>query len=67
MIDMLKLESQDNRHLQLTFEDHLKAPVNFHLEKHHFLQPLLQVLEQNDFTHNEDVMDLIAKRVWTNK
>jgi len=53
MIDMPKLESQGNRPLQMTFEDHLKALVYFHLEEHHSAQHLLQVLEQDDFARNE--------------
>ncbi len=53
MIDMPKLESQCNRPLQMTFEDHLKALVYFHLEEHHSAQHLLQVLEQDDFARNE--------------
>ena len=53
MIDMPKLESQGNRPLQMTFEDHLKALVFFHLEEHHSAQHLLQVLEQDDFARNQ--------------
>ena len=53
MIDMPKLESQGHRPLQMTFEDHLKALVYFHLEEHHSAQHLLQVLEQDDFARNE--------------
>jgi Transposase DDE domain len=53
MIDMPKLESQGNRPLQITFEDHLKALVYFHLEEHHSAQHLLQVLEQDDFARNQ--------------
>jgi hypothetical protein len=53
MIDMPKLESQGNRPLQMSFEDHLKALVYFHLEEHHSAQHLLQVLEQDDFARNQ--------------
>jgi hypothetical protein len=53
MIDMPKLQSQGNRPLQMTFEDHLKALVYFHLEEHHSAQHLLQVLEQDDFARNQ--------------
>ena len=53
MIDMPKLESQGNRPLQMTFEDHLKALVYFHLEEHHSAQHLLQVLKQDDFACNQ--------------
>ena len=53
MIDMPILESQGNRPLQMTFEDHLKALVYFHLEEQHSAQHLLQVLEQDDFARNQ--------------
>jgi hypothetical protein len=53
MTNMSKLESQGNRPLQMTFEDHLKALVYFHLEEHHSAQHLLQVLEQDDFARNQ--------------
>ena len=53
MIDMPQLESQRNRPLQMTFEDHLEALVYFHLEEHHSAQHLLQVLEQDDFARNQ--------------
>ena len=53
MTNMPKLESQGNRPLQMTFEDHLKALVYFHLEEHHSAQHLLQVLEQDDFARDQ--------------
>ena len=53
MIDMPKLESKGNRPLQMSFEDHLKALIFFHLEEHHSAQHLLQVLEQDDFAQNQ--------------
>ena len=53
MTDMPALESQGNRPLQMTFEDHLRALVYFHLEEHHSAQHLLQVLEQDDFARNQ--------------
>ena len=53
MIGMPKLESQGNRPLQMTFEDHLKALVYFHLDEHHSAQHLLQVFEQDDFARNQ--------------
>jgi hypothetical protein len=53
MIDMPKLQSQGNRPLQMTFEDHLKALIYFHLEEHHSAQHLLQVLAQDDFARNQ--------------
>ena len=37
----------------MTFEYHPKALVNFHLEKHHIVQHLLQVLEHDDFARNK--------------
>jgi len=53
MIDMPKLESKGNRPLQMSFEDHLKALIFFHLEEHHSAQHLLQVLEQDNFAQNQ--------------
>ena len=53
MLNMSKLESRGNRPLQMTFEDHLKALIYFHLEEHHSAQHLLQVLEQDDFARNQ--------------
>jgi hypothetical protein len=53
MIDMPQLSSRGNRPLQMTFEDHLKALIYFHLEEHHSAQHLLQVLEEDDFARNE--------------
>jgi len=37
-------DSKGNRPLQMTFEEHLRALVYFHLEEHHSAQHLLQVL-----------------------
>lgn len=53
MIDMPQLSSRGNRPLQMTFQDHLKALVYFHLEEHHSAQHLLQVLKEDDFARNE--------------
>jgi hypothetical protein len=50
---MTTLSSRGNRPLQMTFQDHLKALVYFHLEEHHSAQHLLQVLEEDDFARNE--------------
>jgi hypothetical protein len=52
MMNMSPLQSRCNRPLQMSFEDHLKALVLFHLEEHHSAQQLLQVLEQDDFARN---------------
>ena len=52
MMDMPPLQSRCNRPLQMSFADHLKALVLFHLEEHHSAQQLLQVLEQDDFARN---------------
>jgi len=49
MLNMPTLESRCNRPLQMSFEEHLRALVFFHLEEHHSAQHLLQVLEQDDF------------------
>ena len=46
---MTVLNSRGNRPLQMSFEEHLRALVYFHLEEHHSAQHLLQVLEQDDF------------------
>ena len=53
MVGMSPLESQCNRPLKMSFEDHLKALVFFHLEEHDSAQHLLQVLEEDDFARNE--------------
>ena len=53
IIGMTTLSSRGNRPLQMTFLDHLKALVYFHLEEHHSAQHLLQVLEEDDFARNE--------------
>ncbi len=50
---MPALNSQGNRPLQMTFEEHLRALVFFHLEEHHSAQHLLQVLEEDDFAKSE--------------
>jgi len=39
--------------LKMSFEDHLKALVFFHLEEHKSAQHLLQALEEDDFARNE--------------
>lgn len=48
-----KLQSKANRPLQMSFEEHLRALVFFHLEEHHSAQHLLQVLEDDDFARSE--------------
>ena len=53
MIGMSPLESQCNRPLKMSFEDHLRALVFFHLEEHKSAQHLLQILEEDDFARNE--------------
>lgn len=52
MTGMPPLEARGNRPLQMSFEEHLKALVYFHLEEHHSAQHLLQVLEQDDFARS---------------
>jgi hypothetical protein len=49
MSQMSALNARGNRPLQMSFEEHLRALVYFHLEEHHSAQHLLQVLEQDDF------------------
>ena len=46
------LTSGCNRPLQMSFEDHLKALVYFHLQEHTSAQHLLQVLEEDDYARN---------------
>jgi len=49
MEGMPMLTSGCNRPLQMSFEDHLKALVYFHLQEHTSAQHLLQVLEEDDY------------------
>jgi len=49
MTTMPPLESRGNRPLQMSFEEHLKALIFFHLEEHVSAQHLLQALEEDDF------------------
>lgn len=53
MIGIPQLESKCNRPLKMTFEDHLKALIFFHLEEHHSAQHLLQVFKEDDFARNQ--------------
>ncbi len=53
MTKMQPLESRGNRPLKMSFEDHLKALVFFHLEEHKSAQHLLQALEEDEFARNE--------------
>ncbi len=46
MTGMTPLESRCSRPLQMTFDEHLRALVYFHLEEHTSAQHLLQVLEE---------------------
>lgn len=52
MSQMPALNAKGNRPLQMSFEEHLRALVFFHLEEHHSAQHLLQVLEQDDFARS---------------
>jgi hypothetical protein len=52
MSHMPPLDSKGNRPLKMTFEEHLRALVYFHLEEHHSAQHLLQVLEEDDFSRS---------------
>lgn len=49
---MPQLQSKGNRPLQMSFEEHLRALVFFHLEEHHSAQHLLQVLEDDNFARS---------------
>jgi hypothetical protein len=52
MSQMPALNSRGNRPLKMTFEEHLRALVFFHLEEHHSAKHLLQVLEEDDFARS---------------
>jgi len=53
MNTMTPLESRGNRPLQMSFDEHLRALVFFHLEEHTSAQHLLQALEEDDFARSE--------------
>jgi len=53
MNTMTPLESRGNRPLQMSFEEHLKALIFFHLQEHTSAQHLLQVLEEDEFARSE--------------
>ena len=46
---MSKKQSGGNRPLQMTFDDHLKSLIFFHLQEHTSAQHLLQSMEQDEF------------------
>ena len=49
MKDMPELQSKGNRPLKMSFEEHLRALIFFHLEEHTSAQHLLQTLKEDDF------------------
>lgn len=53
MPTMAPLASRGNRPLQMSFEEHLKALIYFHLQEHTSAQHLLQALEEDDFARSE--------------
>ena len=53
MTTMTPLESRGDRPLQMSFDEHLRALVFFHLEEHTSAQHLLQVLEEDEFARNQ--------------
>lgn len=53
MTDMPELQSKGNRKLKMSFEEHLKALVFFHLEEHTSAQNLLQTLREDDFAREQ--------------
>ena len=53
MAGMPQLESRGYRPLQMSFEDHLKILVFFHLEEHTSARHLIQVLQEDEFARNE--------------
>ena len=50
---MPELESRGNRPLKMSFEDHLRALVFFHLEEHTSAQHLLQKLKEDGFAREQ--------------
>jgi len=53
MAGMPELESRGNRPLQMSFEDHLKILIFFHLEEHKSARHLLQVLQEDEFAQDQ--------------
>jgi len=53
MTTMTPLESRGDRPLQMSFDEHLRALVFFHLEEHTSAQHLLQVLEEDEFARSQ--------------
>lgn len=53
MAGMPQLESRGYRPLQMSFEDHLKILIFFHLEEHTSARHLIQVLQEDEFARNE--------------
>jgi len=53
MTGMPELESRGNRPLQMSFEDHLKILIFFHLEEHKSARHLLQVLQEDEFAQDQ--------------
>lgn len=53
MKTMPKLHSRGNRKLKMSFEDHLRALIFFHLEEHTSSQHLLQTLREDDFARQQ--------------
>ena len=53
MTTMTPLESRGDRPLQMSFDEHLRALVFFHLEEHTSGQHLLQVLEEDNFARSQ--------------
>ena len=53
MVGMPQLESRGYRPLQMSFEDHLKILIFFHLEEHTSARHLMQVLQEDELARNE--------------
>lgn len=53
MAGMPQLESRGHRPLQMSFEDHLKILVFFHLEEHKSARHLIQVLQEDGFARDQ--------------
>ena len=54
---MPELKSRGNRPLKMSFEEHLRALVFFHLEEHTSAQHLLQTLKEDDFAREHIAPD----------
>jgi len=63
MTAMTPLQSRGNRPLHMSFDEHLRSLVFFHLEEHTSAQHLLQVLEEDDLNpwHRRCLLPVMIK------